>query len=377
MSHTVAELYARIVVDPWRAQAGFSPEMAEANDRLFAAGDDTETIAAILSTWLKAHQPCVFGRLAAKLDLLSFCILTAADLCSSDEAIRDKIQEARCVWLAKGHKGHKSGFILLAAAPVLTQALPDENLRALAQRIGFLYLLQEPTVDAVYQDEIFLEEVGAQGKAWKWLAGVNYFCANADGRWWQDHRIPGGLAFSVNSVGHLVKSKLLTKSTSELEQLLGTPPGQPHKHALDSLGKALVIAMNTIGMAANTPSGKATSLIPLAAGPLPRPTCPVALPASLTDKEFRFYHGYYHTDYTLPAEYFRPDVERPINCRPWTLDLTYLFDSGVDNPDYITMAAGRRIRGESPKTARMEPVLVSIEQNPRLIEALKATEKTP
>lgn len=377
MTHTVAELFDRIATDPWRAQAGFSPEMAGANARIFTAGEDTEAIAAVLRAWLREHQPCVFGRLAAKLDLLSFCILTAADLRSGDDAIRDKIQAARWAWLARAHKGCKSGFILLVAAPTLAQALPDENLRALAQRIGFLYLLQDLALDTVYQDEIFLEETDGQGRAWKWLAGVNYFCANADGRWWQDHRIPGGLAFSVNSVGHLVKSKLLEKSAFDLERMLDGPAGQLHKHAVDSLGKALVIAMNTIGRAANACSGKATWLAPLTAGPLPQPTCPVALPASLADKEFRSYHGYYHTDHTLPSEYFRPDVGRPISCRPWTLDLTYLFDSRVNNPDYVTMAAGRRIRGESQRTARMQPVLVSIEQNPRLVEALKALERTP
>lgn len=66
-------------------------------------------------------------------------------------------------------------------------------MKALAQQLCSLYLLNEVDVDRIYHEEIFLEQPGADCRMWQWMAGVNYFCTNGDGRWWQDHRIPGGL----------------------------------------------------------------------------------------------------------------------------------------------------------------------------------------
>jgi helicase len=39
---------------------------------------------------------------------------------------------------------------------------------------------------------------------------------------WQDHRIPGGMAFSVHSIGHLVKSGIIANAMRELGKLTGT-----------------------------------------------------------------------------------------------------------------------------------------------------------
>src|SRR5713101_2838358 len=36
----------------------------------------------------------------------------------------------------------------------------------------------------------------------------NIFCAQADGRWWQDHRTPGGVMITSNALGHFVYSRL-------------------------------------------------------------------------------------------------------------------------------------------------------------------------
>jgi hypothetical protein len=102
--------------------------------------------------------------------------------------------------------------------------------------------------------------------------------------------------------------------------------------------------MATINNASESVSGKATFLVPLTDGRDDRPECPVMLPESLSSFDHCGYEGFYHTDYTIPSAYFRPDVKRPVDAEPYQLDFTYLFNKALDNPDYDRMGEGRRIR---------------------------------
>ena len=342
----VAELLAELHPDPWRSDVGFAPEIASANAHLFEPGIGEVEATGVLNDWLQKYQPCLFGRIGAKVGLISYCILTETDLRGSDEAIRNKIQEARTRWTRDGFEGRKSAFVILAISPSIAFALPDENVKLLAQRLCSLYLLEPIEVDQIYLDETFLEIPGSSRATWRWHAGVNYFCAQGDRRWWQDHRVPGGMAFSVNSVGHMAKSGRLAVAMKDLNAALGIPVDGGKDPKIESLPTALEFAMRTIAMASEATSGKATELMPLPADPaeLPVPKCPVELPAFLRDKNFCSYKGYYHTDYTLPSEYFVPTVERPEQVKPHRLDFTYLFVNQPDNPDFPTMGTGRRVR---------------------------------
>ena len=78
------------------------------------------------------------------------------------------------------------------------------------------------------------------------MAGVNVFAAAADGRRWQDHRIPGGLGFSVNSVGHLVKSKIMQTALRDFRQIIGETSAPFPTTPVGSLPSALEFAMRTI-----------------------------------------------------------------------------------------------------------------------------------
>ncbi|MBL8227250.1 MAG: hypothetical protein JNL98_02180 [Bryobacterales bacterium] len=237
-------------------------------------------------------------------------------------------------------------------------------------------------MDRIALDRIYLEQPGNRRATWEWVTGVNYFSSQADKRWWQDHRIPAGMAFSVNSVGHMVKSGKLARAMQDFEQVMETAQGDIANPIVDSLDKALELAMRTIALASDGPSGKATALLPRPSG-AGVPRCPVTLPAALTDKDHRGYQGWYHTDYTLPSEYFRPDVERPAEIRTQDLDFSYLFDQSLDNPDFDRMGRGRIIRDpaaatdtELPETYRWqkrlrgEPCEVEIDHVARLSEAL-------
>lgn len=375
MAINFANLLDVLVVDNWRADVGFTDDIASTNDQLFASSNNADAKGAI-QQWIAQHQPCLFGRLAARADLIHFCILTEDELRGDEIALRDKIQEARAEWLALGYEGKKSAFIILVISPLIAQAVPSAAMQAIAQGLCSLYLLCDIAPDKIYLDEMFLEKPGTMRTTWKWLAGVNYFSAQGDKRWWHDHRIPGGMAFSVNSVGHLVKSGQLSQALEHFDAVLGGPSQSPETEPVTSLGKALDLAMRTIGLAADSVSGKATFLLPLP-DPTPpdMPSCPVPLPKLLQGKNHTTYRGWYHTDVTVPSVYFRPDVERPADVEAKDLDFTYLFHDDIENPDHLTTAKGRRVRTDTtavfnPRLARMVAESVATKDQSLLQHAL-------
>ena len=145
-----------------------------------------------------------------------------------------------------------------------------------------------------------------------------------------------------------------------------------------SLSDALRDAMLTINNASEAISGKATELLDASADDEAITSCPVVLPRQIAGKNHCTYSGWYHTDYSLPSEYFRADVERPSDMTMHQLDFTYLFSDDVDNPAHEAMGIGHRIRTEldddaeypMSKRNRMLPVEIEIENNPILKEAL-------
>ncbi len=110
---------------------------------------------------------------------------------------------------------------------------------------------------------------------------------------------------------------------------------------------ALAYAKLMIDNASDAISGRVTELLPLLATlqELPVAKCPTKLPKLVEDKNFCEYKGYYHTDYTIPSEYFSPDVERPKGLCPHRLDFTYLFDNDPLSPDRLRLKEGVRVRG--------------------------------
>jgi len=354
MPESIAELHRQLTPDAWRESVGFSEDLQKANAQLFTASSREERIAA-LSAWLASPsgQPCIFGKAAAKLGLIRYCILDEADLSQSDNSVRDRIQAARMEWTHDAFDGKASAFIVLAISPKIANATPNEATKRLAHRLCYLYLLDDIVENTVYHDEVFLQMPSHRNSTWKWKAGVNYFCSQGDKRWWHDHRIPGGMGFSVNSVGHLAKSAKLATFMNSMIRGMNAQEEEWDASKIDSLEKALGFAMRTITNAAPTVSGPATQLLPKPANPseLPIQTCPYSLPRDLADRNFCEYSGHYHTDYTIPSEYFDPAIERPSEVRAHRLDFTYLFHNHVSNPAFITMGEGQPIRDDGEALA--------------------------
>ena len=353
MSGTLTHFLNCLEFDPWRSNIGFSSDMEAALRKMSAAPSDSER-SSVLSNWLQHHQPCLFGRIAAQRGLMSYCILTTADVEKGDDFVREKIQASRTAWSAAAFDGAKSGFLIAVVSSQLAEAKPNETVAAFARALVGLYLQideEHVDLDKIYVDDVRLEALVPGRPTWQWDVGVNYFSAHADGRWWNDHRIPAGLALSMNSVGHMVKSTIQSQAVSDLERRLNAECGERADSKLDSLDKALRMAMMTIDRAAETSSGRATWLLP-DSGPGSVPQCPIDLPPLLADKNHCEYAGYYHTDVTLPSAYFRPDVDRPRDQYVQRLDLTYLNEAAADPIDRSRTASGRRIRA----TARADSI---------------------
>lgn len=382
MTIPISSLLNQLTPDPWRADVRFSPEIDTANNVLFSEQASDADICRVLREWLQQNQPCLFGRIAAKLDLIRFCILRESDLQQPDELIEQKIQDGRLSWLADAYEGQTSNFIIVVISRALAEAIPNKVVAAIAQRLCSLYLRTDVLFDNIHHEHVFLEKPGPGKITWRWLAGVNYFSSQGDKRWWHDHRIPGGIAFSINSVGHLVRSEKIANAMIGLNETLGLPAEEGWIDSkIDSLEKALILAMRTISLATETTSGKATELLDFH-GTTGLPKCPIELPKSLVGKNYCEYKGHYHTDYTLPSEYFRSEVERPTDSETFFLDFTYLFHKDLANPDFFTTGEGQRIREDRPqdsqatpdaedyKLLRAEPEEVSVEANDILVEAL-------
>ena len=342
---------------------------------MFASTSDR---AVILSDWLQRHQPCLFGRVAAKLNLIRYCFLDEDDLVA-DEEVRDKIQAARLAWTKDAFDGRASAFIILFISKRLVSAVPDATMLRFALRLCSLYLREfDVHPDSILHERVCLEKPGDERMTWEWLAGVNYFSAQADRRWWADHRIPAGVGFSINSVGHMAKAGRIGQEMQSLAEETGMGAPAFGGGTIRSLSEALKYAMLTINSASDTVSGKATTLLELRDDGELTP-CPIALPRQLAGKNHCAYAGWYHTDYTLPSDYFRPDIERAHDVEQRVLDFTYLFLEDVDNAAHDAMGVGHRIRADSEnesglseaKRNRMIPTEVEIAKNPILAMALR------
>lgn len=144
----------------------------------------------------------------ARQGRLAFCILTENDLERSDQDIRARIQHERADWRNRARNGATHGFLIVAVAGRIAYSRPCPALQTLAATLCRLYLGRDEP-DTIHHDELILEiRDGDQiAERRRWKVGVNYFSAQGDGRWWSDHRIPGGMAFSMNSVGHMARTR--------------------------------------------------------------------------------------------------------------------------------------------------------------------------
>lgn len=343
MADEIADLIEHLSPDPLRTKQPFSSEVDECHRVLFDPESTRQDIEAALRKWLKTspNQPCLFGRLAASEDRISFCILKEGEIERGDAYVRDVIQRERRIWKADALAGKKHAFIIAVISENLAKATPDQALQRVAERLCDLYLFDQPREPKRHD---VLRVGTADGQFFKWSVGVNVFAAQADGRWWNDHRIPGGLAFSMNSVGHMSFVRAHEKF-SAIEN-----PSQDNL-----LSWALPTAMRTIHLASKRPQ-YGTCLMDRARAM----TCP-AVPDQVRKDVFvdiseekrskalrdlagfseHIYEGWYDTDESIPFDYFQETVERPSRISMIPLYFTYLHS--YQDADYESMGMGERL----------------------------------
>lgn len=350
--HKVRQLLDQLREDRWRKEFPFSEHISVANRILIHPFSDDHEKQEALGLWLQKYQPCIFGRVAARLGQLHYCFLTDADLRKSDLEIQAKIQREKIQWKQWSLDGGtaRHSFLLVVASERVLLAAPDNNLKEFCIHLRSLFTTElekdEEANDLGFQC-VYLKNPH-DGHFYKFNIIMDFFAAAGDGRWWLDHRVPGGLAFSFNSLGHMVRTK---------EWYGGEKKGSEW---------ALKLAMTTIATAEDHPKfGKATWLKDLKNDKPMKSQhgCPFsnpkALPASLQNKDWTTYAGFHHSDHSIRDEFFL-EKEAPLNLdKPFLIDFSYIYannreaDSALMNGNLISEAELYKDIGE-PETWRRD-----------------------
>jgi hypothetical protein len=203
-------------------------------------------------------------------------------------------------------------------------------------------------------DDLLLEIQTQAGREFRsWRVGVNYFSAQGDGRWWRDHRFPGGMAYSMNSVGHMARTRaeaMVGKSAGLADSVREVPRERLTYWALPT-------AMKTIGMPAEG-SVRGTWLTERGLFEEDREPPTYDQRHRVFGDLARFsenrYQGRYHTDETIPSPYFDSSIT-DLNGATLREDmyLTYLHSPG--DRDYTTMGIGELSRAMEEEEQARQP----------------------
>ena len=281
---SLEERIAALRPDPWRVGVGFGVDIARANDALFRGEPQARHDA--LFAWLHAHQICMFARRAVSGQAMDLCLIDERDVQRGDAHVRARIHRARRVWKRRSFAGQSAGFLAILVDPRIAAAVPDAATLRLARWFGELCVGRDPGVDAVCLDRVYLQSPAHPDVALCWEAPLNYFCSQGDKRWWHERRIPGGMGFSINSVGHMVASGQLGRGARGA-RLAVSYASRTIERAGESGRRAAALAMESDGKA---------------------------------------YRADYHTDYALPRCLFSDAVERPAGLASHRLVLTTEFE---------------------------------------------------
>ncbi|MGO9257868.1 MAG: hypothetical protein ACLQU1_16370 [Bryobacteraceae bacterium] len=140
----------------------------------------------------------------------------------------------------------------------------------------------------------------------------------------------------MNSVGHMTRARL----ESEVPKRPALAKIEPADHLVDF---ALLFAMRTIHRASKGKLPGTRLADRDASCALPESLRAAALREMAAFNE-RVYFGHYHTDITIPSEYFDPSATKPLNLKEHALDFTYLHDKS--EADYGLMGIGEEISEE-------------------------------
>jgi hypothetical protein len=292
-------LYARLhgTKDGFRTKRPFSQDMAATQAILFSTGYSKRSKVREFRKWLETNQPCVFGKVAAKNKNVFICLIEEDEILNmrkGDSDLRDTIQDYRQVWKRHALEGLSSSFIVLLVSRALTLLEPGEDLKQICRRLMELYMEVDVPDDSILtqREYVFLHRTFEnKSKLLRFSTLPNIFCAQGDGRWWHDHRTPGGIMITSNALGHFMYSRTAKESLDDA-----------------SNGWALENAMRTISNAHKEKKLKhtpATFLVPASENQL----CPFKSTSEFAKYSTVSYQGYFHTDHLIPAVFFQRGMD--------------------------------------------------------------------
>ena len=341
--NTATELFGRLSGDHWRITHPFNEDILQANTLLHNAAATDEERAQCLFLWCQHRQACQFGRVAAKQRRIHFCFLSEAAVSEwSDDEIAAKISEEKNLWKQRAacdpdRAAHS--FVIVVASPRVALAAPDQHLRAFSDRI--LDLAGWDTEgsgvrrrNTLTSDFLYLRNPH-DGRFYGFRFNADFFACAGDGRWWYDHRFPGGIAFTANSTGHMMRFRDWYRAKEQNESWA-------LKQAMLTIHNAAPTRVT--GSSSPAGQGRATWLRPLDASGRPLvedSRCPVEkMPAMLENRDWTRYEGVLHTDHSVREEFFFDREIAPTASSPYLMDFTYLYDEGRD--DFEEFSRGRR-----------------------------------
>ena len=331
LAEMILDLRYRGPVDAFRKRRPFSEDIESVNAVLFNPRYSKRRKRAAYATWLESSQPCVFGRVAAKNKFVFVCLLEENEILrmrKGDQDVRDAIQDHRQVWKRYALQGLSSSFVLVLLAESLINKEPGDGLKEICRRLLELYMEVEPIPDDTIlpqREYVFLRRAD---RILKFSTLPNIFCVQADGRWWHDHRTPGGIMATSNALGHFAYAR------PGLEELTENDKARALEHAMRTIGNAFP------GPGARRPRGlthcPATWLVKAVDGE----GAPLKSTSPLSSYSPDHYQGYFHTDHLIPSVFFRKDRDPKDLARYDNLSFRYIFDGDADPTDHAELMVG-------------------------------------
>jgi hypothetical protein len=209
---------------------------------------------------------------------------------------------------------------------------PGPQLKEICRRFMELYMEVDKVEDDTILPEreyVFLRKAGARdSEVLKFSTLPNIFCAQGDGRWWHDHRTPGGIMITSNALGHFTYAR----------------PGLTTLTDKEKIG-ALENAMRTIsnafpGAGNRRPRGlrhcPATSLVPIGESK----ASPLKEGSPFRSFSPDHYTGFFHTDHLIPSVFFSEERDPKELVRYENLSFQYIFDGSADPKDHGELMTG-------------------------------------
>jgi hypothetical protein len=313
-----------------RSRRPFSPDMEAVHAVLFNPKYDRQAKIKAYRGWLERNQPCVFGKTAATNKNVYICLLEEHEILRmhrGDADVIDTLQDHRQVFKRLALEGLVSSFVILLTSRHLITREPNAALKEICRRFIELYMQVRVPDDTYHADREYVFLRRPDNSVLKFSTLPNIFCPQGDGRWWHDHRTPGGLMITSNALGHFVYTR--TKK-AELDATTCT--------------SALEQAMRTIANARKDPSDgtskyahcPATFLVPRG-GADPSPLRPTS---EFINDSPDHYAGYFHTDHLIPSVFFQKERDPKIIKKYEDLSFRYIFDGSADPEGHAELMVG-------------------------------------